>query len=66
MSDFTLTNVPWCVSGQCGPNEVDLMRAMQFLVNTYKSDVLRNEGQPDDEVRRCVNWLHSRYGGGDG
>lgn len=65
MSEVTL-DVPWYVSGQGGPSEVDLMRALQFMVNVYKADVLKTGERPGEEVRRAVNWLHAKYGGGDG
>lgn len=41
------------------------MRALQFLINVYKADVLRAGEQPEDEVARAVNWLHAKYGGAE-
>lgn len=64
MSEPVTITVPW-YSGTNGPSEVDLMRALQFLMNVYKADVLRSGEQPEAEVARAVNWLHAKYGGAE-
>ncbi len=45
-------------------DEVELMKALEMCVDGAKQNVLR--ALDDDEIRRAVNWLHAKYGGGDG
>lgn len=54
-------SVPWYLSGSGGPNEVDLIRSLECIVETYKKNVTA----PDAEIARAVNWLHAKYGGAE-
>lgn len=45
-------------------DEIELMKALEMCVDGAKQNVLR--ALDDDEIRRSVNWLHAKYGGGDG
>jgi hypothetical protein len=64
VSDPVSITVPWYF-GTSGASEVDLMRAMQFIVTVYKADSLRHGEETTEEVRRAVNWLHAKYGGAE-
>ena len=54
--------VPW-YDGFGGPNEVDLMRGLEFIINAYKNDPLTSTADIEGEISRAVNWLHAKYGG---
>ena len=57
MTEFVSITIRWCPPGQSGPNECDLMRAMQDVAMLYKAD-----GGTDAEMARAADWLHAKYG----
>ena len=63
MSEPVTITVKW-YSGTGGPSEIDLMRALNELVNVYRVDVIARFEPADDEIARAVNWLNAKHGGG--
>ncbi len=63
MTEFVTIMIKW-YAGQSGPNECDLMRAMQDVVNLYKVDANHpfDKANTDEELTRAVDWLHAKYG----
>ena len=68
MTEFVSITIQWYPPGQFGPNECDLMRAMQNVVNLYKADTPAavsfavTTENTDSEIARAVDWLHAKYG----
>ena len=67
MSENVTISVPWYYGPQHGPSEVDLIRALNFVIRSYMeggSGPMPPAEVTETEIARAVNWLHAKYGGG--
>ncbi len=60
MTEPVKISIKWCDAERKGPDETDLIRMLDEVVETYLESTELEEGLK--EAGRAVDWLQSKYG----